>query len=111
MIATRSPPYAASMKAEVAPRVLEGCVLPAGVAQAVARSGGLVRIVLTLMAGHLAAGLSEGETGVITFPQPVPVAAGERVAIVLRWASGSEECSGPVLLPVATMLREAHVRR
>ena len=99
------------MGSDIAPRVLEGRVLPAGVAQAVARSGGLVRIVLTLMAGHPAAGLSEAETGVIAFPQPVPVAAGERVAIVLRWASGSEECSGPVLLPVATMLREAHVRR
>ena len=99
------------MKAEVAPRVLEGHVLTGGVAMAVARSQGLVRVVLTVMHGHPAASLTEGEVRVIAFPSPVPVAAGERVAIVLRWASGSEECSGPVLLPVATMLREAHVRR
>lgn len=78
---------------------------------ATARSGGLVRVVLTVMQGHPAAGLTEGETGVIAFPQPVPVAAGERVAIVLRWASGSEECNGAVWMPVATMLREAHIRR
>jgi hypothetical protein len=95
----------------LAPRVLEGRVLTGGVALAVARSGGLVRIVLTVMAGHPAAGLAEGDAGVIAFPAPVPVAAGERVAVVLRWASGSEECAGPVWMPVATVLREAHIRR
>jgi hypothetical protein len=99
------------MGSEIAPRVLEGHVLPAGVAMAVARSGSLVRVTVTVMSGHPAAALTEGESGVIAFPSPVPVAAGERVAIVLRWASGSEECSGPVWMPVATVLREAHVRR
>ena len=59
------------MKAEIAPRVLEGRVLSGGVAMAVARSGDLVRVVLTVMAGHPAAGLAEGETGVIAFPSPV----------------------------------------
>jgi hypothetical protein len=99
------------MGSEVAPRVLEGRVLTGGVALAVARSRGLVRIVLTVMAGHPAAGLAGGDTGVIAFPAPVPVAAGERVAVVLRWASGSEECAGAVLMPCAAVLREAHVRR
>ena len=78
---------------------------------AVARSGCLVHVVLTLMAGHPAASLTEGESGVIGFPQPVPVAAGERVAIVLRWAHGGEECNGAVWIPCATVLREAHIRR
>lgn len=99
------------MGSDIAPRVLEGRVLPGSVAQAVARSGGLVRVVLTLMAGHPAASLTEGESGVIGFPQPVPVAAGERVAIVLRWAHGGEECNGAVWIPCATVLREAHIRR
>lgn len=99
------------MGSEVAPRVLEGRVLPGGVAMAVARSGCLVHVVLTLMAGHPAASLTEGESGVIGFPQPVPVAAGERVAIVLRWAHGGEECNGAVWIPCATVLREAHIRR
>ena len=99
------------MKAEVVPRVLEGRVLTGGVAMAVARSHGLVRVVLTVMHGHPAASLTEGEVRVIAFPSPVPVAAGERVAIVLRWAHGGEECSGPVWMPVATVLREAHIRR
>jgi hypothetical protein len=99
------------MRAEVSPRVLEGRVLPAGVAMAAGRSGGLVRIVLTVMHGHPAASLTEGETGVIAFPGPVSVAAGERVAIVLRWGNGSEECAGPVWIPAATVLRCAHVRR
>ena len=99
------------MGSEVAPRVVEGRILPGGVAQAVARSQGLVRVVLTVMAGHPAAGLAERESGVITFPQPVPVAAGERVAIVLRWAHGGEECNGAVWIPCATVLREAHIRR
>ena len=99
------------MGSEVAPRVVEGRVLPGGVAMAVARSGDLVRVVLTVMAGHPAASLTERESGVIGFPQPVPVAAGERVAIVLRWAHGGEECNGAVWVPCATVLREAHIRR
>ena len=78
---------------------------------AVARSQGLVRVVLTVMHGHPAASLTEGEVRVIAFPSPVPVAAGERVAIVLRWASGSEECSGPVWMPASTVLRRAHIQR
>jgi hypothetical protein len=48
---------------------------------------------------------------VIEFPSPVPVAAGEQVAVVLRWASGSEECSGPVWMPASTVLRRAHIQR
>lgn len=99
------------MGSEVAPRVVEGDAFNGGVAMAVARSGGLVRVVLTLMAGHPAGSLTEGESGAIGFPQPVPVAAGERVAIVLRWAHGGEECNGAVWIPCATVLREAHIRR
>ena len=99
------------MKAEVVPRVLEGRVLTGGVAMVVARSHDLVRVVLTVMAGHLAAGLTEGQSGVVEFPAPVPVAAGERVAIVLRWAHGGEECSGAVWMPAATVLRRAHIER
>ena len=99
------------MKAEIAPRVLEGRVLSGGVAMAVARSGDLVRVVLTVMAGHPAAGLAEGETGVIAFPSPVPVAAGERVGVVIRWASGGEEYAGAVWMPCGTVLRCAHIRR
>ena len=99
------------MKAEVAPRVLEGRVLTGGVAMAVARSHGLVRVGLTVMAGHPAAGLTEGQTATVEFPSPVPVAAGEQVAVVLRWASGSEECSGPVWMPASTVLRRAHIQR
>lgn len=78
---------------------------------AVARSQGLVRITLTVMAGHPACDLAEGERGEVEFPSPVPVGAGERVAIVLRWAHGGEECAGPVWFPVATVLRCAHIRR
>jgi hypothetical protein len=91
--------------------VLEGHVLTGGVAMAVARCGGLVRIVLTVMAGHPACDLAEGEYGEVGFPSPVPVAAGERVAIVLRWAHGGEECAGPVWMPCDTVLRCAHIRR
>ena len=64
------------------------------------------------MPGHPAADLTEGETGEITFPQPVPVAALERVAVVIEWAGGNvTDYAGPVLMPVATVLRAAHVRR
>lgn len=70
-----------------------------------------MRIVVTVMAGHPAAALTEGQAGVITFPEPVPAAAGERVAIVIRWASGSEEYAGAVSVPCDTVLREAHIRR
>ena len=78
---------------------------------AVARSGGLVRITLTVMAGHPAGDLAEGEYGEVGFPSPVPVGAGERVAIVLRWAHGGEECAGAVWMPCDTVLRAAHIRR
>lgn len=98
------------MGSEVAPRVLEGRAFNGGVAQSVARSQGLVRITLTVMSGHPAGNLAEGESGEVAF-EPVPVAAGERVAIVLRWAHGSEECAGPVLMPCDSVLRCAHVRR
>ena len=100
------------MGSEVAPRVIEGRAFNGGVAQAVTRAPGLVRIVLTVMPGHPAADLTEGETGEITFPQPVPVAALDRVAVVIEWAGGNvTDYAGPVLLPVATVLRAAHVRR
>ena len=99
------------MGSDITPRVLEGRAFNGGVALAVARSGGLVRVVVTVMAGHPAAALTEGQVGVITFPSAVPVAAGERAAIVIRWASGSEEYAGAVLMPRPTMLREAHIRR
>jgi hypothetical protein len=48
---------------------------------------------------------------VVPFPVLVPVTAGERVAIVVRWAHGGEECNGPVWMPTATVLRRAHIRR
>ena len=99
------------MKAEVTPRVVEGRAFNGGVAQAVARSGGLVRILLTVMAGHPAAALTEGQSAVVAFPAPVPVAEGEQVAIILRWASDSEECSGAVWMPAATVLHRAHIQR
>ena len=111
VMATRSPPYARYMKAEVVPRVLEGRVLTGGVAMVVARSHDLVRVVLTVMAGHPAAALTEGQSAVVEFPAPVPVTEGERVAIILRWASGSEEYSGAVWIPASTVLRRAHIQR
>jgi hypothetical protein len=99
------------MGSGIAPRVIEGRAFNGGVAMAVARSGARVQVALTVMPGHPAAALTEGQAGVIAFPSPVPVAAGEQVAIVIRWASGSEECAGPVWMPVATVLRCAHIRR
>jgi hypothetical protein len=100
------------MAGEISPRVIQGRAFNGGVAQAVTRAPGLVRIILTVMPGHPAAGLAEGETGEIAFPEPVPVAALERVAIVIEWAGGNvTDYAGPVLLPVATVLRAAHVRR
>jgi hypothetical protein len=99
------------MGSEVAPRVVEGRVIPAGVAIAVTRSQDLVQVVLTVMRGHPAANLRAGQAGVVPFPVLVPVAAGERVAIVVRWAHGGEECTGPVWMPAATVLARAHIRR
>jgi hypothetical protein len=99
------------MGSDIAARVVEGRAFNGGVALAVARSGGVVRVIVTVMAGHPAAALTEGQCGVIAFPSPAPVVAGERVAIVLRWAHGGEECAGAVWMPVATALRCAHVRR
>lgn len=78
----------------------------------VARLPGLVRITLTVMPGHPVSGLSEGKTAVIAFPQPVPVAAGDQVAIVIGYAAGGAEgYPGPAWMPVGAVLTCAHVRR
>jgi hypothetical protein len=94
----------------LAGRVLEGRVLPGSTAQAVTRAGGLVVIVLTLLPGHPAAALTEGQAAEIAFPEPVPVTAGERAAVILEYATGARECAGPVLIQVTGVLRHAGVR-
>jgi hypothetical protein len=100
------------MAGQIAPRVIEGRAFNGGVAMAVTRAPGQVRIVLTVMPGHPAASPPEGETAVIAFPQPVPVTAGDRVAIVIEWAGGDvRDYAGPVWMPVATVLAAAHIRR
>jgi hypothetical protein len=100
------------MGSEVAPRVVQGRAFNGGVAMDVARAPGLVRITLTLMPGHPATTSAEGETAVIAFPEPVPVAAGERVAILTGYAAGgTEDYAGPVWIPVSTVLTCAHIRR
>jgi hypothetical protein len=97
---------------ELAPRVIQGRAFNGGVAMAVTRSPDTVRIVLTVMPGHPAAALTEGETAEITFPQPVPVTAGEWAAIVITWASGQPaDYAGPVWMPCTQHLAAAHVQR
>ena len=99
------------MTGTVAPRVIQGYAFNGGVAMTVTRGPGLTRILLTVMPGHPAASPPEGEVVVITFPEPVPVAALERAAIVIdRAGGGTEDYAGAVLLPVATVLTQAHVR-
>lgn len=99
------------MRSGVAPRVVQGRVLPGGVAMSVSRAPGLVSITLTLMPGHPATIGTEGETAEIAFPEGVPVAAGDRVAIVIeKGTGGSAGYAGPVWIPVATTLDRAHVR-
>ena len=111
-MATGSPPYASLMGSQVAPRVVEGRAFNGGVAMSVTRRDGMVRIMLTCVASHRAAASAEGETAVIAFPSPVPVAAGERAGIAIGWASGgTPDYAGAVLMPVATTLTCAHVRR
>lgn len=92
--------------------MVQGRAFNGGVAQDVRRRDGMVRIVLTCMPGHPAGACAEGQTAEIALPEPVPVAAGERVAIVIEWAAGATpDYAGPVWMPVATILTAAHVRR
>jgi hypothetical protein len=100
------------MGSQVAARVVTGRAFNGGVAMSVTRKDGMVRIMLTCVPSHPAAASAEGETVVIRFPSPVPVAAGERAGIAIGWASGgTPDYAGAVLMPVATVLTCAHVRR
>lgn len=99
------------MGSEVAPRVISGRVVSDRVAMDTDRVPGLVRITLTVMPGHPVTASTEGETAVVVFPEPVPVAAGDRVAILIGYAAGGAEgYAGPVLMPCSTVLTCAHVR-
>jgi hypothetical protein len=100
------------MGSRVAPRIISGRAFNGGVAMSVIRRDGMVRIMLTCVPGHPAAASTEGKTVEIRFPSPVPVAAGELAGIAIGWASGGvPDYAGPVLMPVATVLTCAHVRR
>jgi hypothetical protein len=92
--------------------VISGRVLTGHAAQRVNRHRGTVLIWLTCMPGHPAATCGEGETAEVLFSDPVPVAAGERVSVVIEWLpSGARDDAGPVWMPCAAVLDRAHVSR
>jgi hypothetical protein len=100
------------MKRGLASRVVQGRVLPAGIAQAVSRRNGAVRIWLTVMPGHPAAASRSGRVVTIPFAEPVEVQAGESAAVVIEWLpGGTRDDAGPVWMPCATTLTCAHIRR
>lgn len=99
------------MGAELTARTTEGRVIRDGVSQDTKRSDGLTTIRLTVMAGHPARHLAEGQTADIAFCWPVVVPAGESAAILIEWADDLPDYAPPVLMPVDTVLRAAHIRR
>lgn len=99
------------MTAELVPKITEGLVIKDGVAQQVARADGLTAITLTVMAGHPARHLAEGQSADIAFCWPVVIPAGESAAILIEWADDLPDYAPPVRMPVDTVLRAAHIRR
>ncbi len=100
------------MGAGLAPRVLSGRVITAGVAQSVTRQDDLVMIGVTCMPGHPAARSGEGETAVICLPEPVAVKAGGWAGVLITLLpEGALPYAGPVQMPCDQVITTVHVRR